>query len=204
MKSVVYKRPELLQVSKEERAHLFGAAPFALGVVEELVLANLSDVEIAGFRVAEHQTADAGMGLHGTVLCQSDADGRKVDELVEIEVEALVGQAGVTHSRTDALEAFGVEVGDGKLLIGCIAPVEFADGFVRPFNSGFREAVGEGLAQQMLVGISLGRAFCIQLLDALVGAGCKHSDLVSETLSVDGADEVSETEERGLLLAKEG
>ena len=45
---------------------------FPSSVVFDLIFRNFVDAEIAGFRMGEVQAADAGCGMHGEALCQSD------------------------------------------------------------------------------------------------------------------------------------
>lgn len=171
-----------------------------MGIVTELVLANLSDAEVVGFWMTDHQTADAGVRLHRTVLCQTDTDGRKINEPVEVEVEALVRQTGIAHSGANALKAFCVKVGDGELLIGRIAPVELTDGLVGALGGGFRQAVSKGLAQQMLVVVL---AF-IQMLYGLIRTGSEDADTIADALGIDRTEEIGKTKIRSFLLAQKG
>ena len=81
-----------------------------MSVVLQLVFAYRTDAEIMRLRVADHQTADTGVREHGAMFRKADADGGKVDQTVEIKVEALVWQTGVSYCRTDSLKVFCVEV----------------------------------------------------------------------------------------------
>ena len=117
----------------------------ATGVVDELVFANATDGKVVGFGVCDHQAADAGMRLHGAMLGKADADGGEIDEVVEVEVEALIGQAGIAHGRTDALETLGVKIRDAEVLIRSISPVELTDGLMCTFYGRFSQAVGKCL-----------------------------------------------------------
>lgn len=63
-----------------------------MGIVEKLVFADLADGEIPGLGMGEHQTRDAGMGLHGTTLREVDTNLMHIDKLVDHEVQTGVGQ----------------------------------------------------------------------------------------------------------------
>lgn len=173
----------------------------AAGVVEELVFANRADGEVTGLGMGNHEAADAGMGKHGAMLGETYADGGEVDEAVEVEVEALVGKAGIAHGRTDALESLGMEVGNGEIFVRGITPIVLADGLMGAFDGSLGQAVGEGLAEQVAVGIGIGRAFSVEAFYVLIGAGGKDADAVVKAFGVDGTDEVGEAEKRLGLLA---
>ena len=62
-----------LQISRKKATHDGFGESAAMGIVAQLLLVNLADREIAGGRMAEHQTTGGGMRVHGTTLCQRDA-----------------------------------------------------------------------------------------------------------------------------------
>ena len=177
-----------MDVGGEEGAHHFGSASFALGVVEELVFTDASDGEIMGLGMGYHQAADTRMGAHGSVLGEADADGFEIDDTVEVEVEALVGQAGVTHGRTNALETLGMEVGNGQMLVGRITPIRFAHSLMSAFYSRFGQTVGKRLTEHVLIVVLL-----MALLNALLGRCNEYADTIHDSLGIDGADEICET-----------
>ena len=119
------------------------------------------------------------MGEHGSILGQADAYGGEVDEAIEVEVEALVGQAGITYGGTDALEMLCEQVVDGEFLVGGISPVVLADGLVSALCGGFGQAVGQRLAEQVAVFVGLLRSVLVQVLDGGVGSGAEDSYAVA-------------------------
>ena len=92
--------------------------------------------------------------MHGSVFCQGDADALHVQQVVQDEVDGLVGQGRVAHGGADALEAFGQQVGDGQVLVRSVAPGCLADVLVHLLCGGFGQAVAEGLDEQVAVGVA--------------------------------------------------
>ena len=62
------------------------------GIVTELVLTNLTNGEITGLRMGEHETRDTGMGFHGTTLSETDANLTHVDQIVDDEIQTGIGE----------------------------------------------------------------------------------------------------------------
>ena len=63
-----------------------------MSIVAELVFAYLSDGEVSGLRVGNHQTRYTRVGLHGTTLGETDTDLFHIYEIVENEVQTRVWQ----------------------------------------------------------------------------------------------------------------
>lgn len=194
----------LSEVGGEVGTEVVGGAMLAAGVVEELVFADGADGEVTGLGMGNHEAADAGMGEHGAMLGETYADGGEVDEAVEVEVEALVGKAGIAHGRTDALESLGMEVGNGEIFVRGITPIVLADGLMSAFDGSLGQAVGKGLTEQVAVGIGFVSPFCVEVFYAFIGAGGKDADAVADAFGVDGTYEVGQAEKRLRLLAEEG
>ena len=139
------------------------------------------------------------MRLHSSVFGQADADSGEVDETVEIEVEALVGETGIADSRTNTLKTLRVEVGNGQLFIGRIPPIELTNRLVSTLYSGFSQAVSKGLTEQPLVVV---RVF-IQMLYGFISTGRKDTDTVANAFGIDGANEIGQAKEGLRLLTQE-
>ena len=103
--------------------------------------------------VSQHQTADAGMGLHRTTLSQSDTDLFHIKQIVENEVQTSIGQRRITHSGTNALEFLDKHLWNGQLLIFGIAPELLSNLFMYAFSSSLSQTIGQQLRQHLLIGI---------------------------------------------------
>ena len=124
-----------------------------MGIVTELVFADLSDREVTGLRMGKHQARDAGVGFHGATLGETDADLFHVYEIVEDKVKAGVWQRGITYGRTDALKLLHEHIRDGEVFILRITPVFLSDLFVHTFCSRLSQTVCEELRHHFLIGV---------------------------------------------------
>ena len=144
-----------LEVGGEEAAEELEGKASAGGVIAELVFTDFTNGEITGLEMGEHQTRDTGMGLHGTTLSETDANLFHVDQIVDDEVETGVGEGGVTHGRTNALELLDEHVGDGEVFVGSVPPKFFTNLFVHTFSGGLSKAVGQELGHHFEIGVGV-------------------------------------------------
>ena len=91
--------------------------------------------------------------MHGSVFCEGDADAFQVQQVVEEEIDRLVGQGRIAYGGAYALETFRQQVGDGEGFVGGISPSLAADMPVHLLYGGFGQTVGEGLEKQLPVGV---------------------------------------------------
>ena len=103
--------------------------------------------------MGEHEATDAGVGAHGSALGEVDAYLTEVQELVEQEVHAGVGQRGVAHGGAYALELLAVQLGYGELLAGGVAPDLPSHLLVQPLGGGLGQPVGQQLGHELAVGV---------------------------------------------------
>ena len=98
------------------------------------------------------------MGLHHSCLREMNAYRRHTDELVENEIDAGVGQRGITNGRSNALIPFVVQIFGCQLLIRCIAPIGFPHLFVHFFSRTLGQTLGQDLRHhlQIVVGFIIG------------------------------------------------
>jgi len=120
-----------------------------------LIFTDFADGEITGLGMGEHQARDTGMGLHGSTLSETDTNLFHVDQVVDDEVQAGVGQRGITHGRTNALELLDEHVGDGEVFVCGIPPKFFTNLFVHAFGSCLCEAVGQELGHHFEIGVGV-------------------------------------------------
>lgn len=139
------------EIGGEEAAAEFKGKAATVGVVTELVFAYFADGEITGLRMGEHEAGDTGVGLHSATLGETDADLFHIEEVVEDEIQAGVGQRGITHGRTDALELFDEHVRYGKFFILRITPVFLSDLFVHTFCRSLSKTVCKELGHHFFV-----------------------------------------------------
>lgn len=109
-----------------------------------------------------HQAANRGMGVHGSVLGQGDADLLHVKQCVQQEIDGLVGQRRIAHGGTNALILLLQQLGNGKRFIGSISPCFFAHIFVQLLRACFGKPVRQCLYKEMLVGVVLVEFFGIR------------------------------------------
>ena len=81
--AVDHRSKELLGLLKRDVA--------AVSVVDELLFVNLADGEIVCFGMGKHKARNAAVGAHGAILGEGDAYVREVQQLVDEEVDGLVG-----------------------------------------------------------------------------------------------------------------
>ena len=93
----------------EEAAQLGGLHTATQGVVGELVVADAPNGKIARLRMGNDKPADGGLGLHGAVFGELDADLGEGAELVEDEDDAQVGHARIANGRAQAREGVALE-----------------------------------------------------------------------------------------------
>ena len=122
------------------------------------------------------------MWTHGTALGETDAYLLHVNQLVEQEVQAGIGQRGVAYGRPYALEVLLVQLFDTQLFVCGIAPVLLAHRFVHAFGSSLGQTVGQQLCHHFLIGVVLEFGFHTD-----VGTGGKEAYAVAG-----GPDEVSQ------------
>ena len=144
-----------LEVGGEEAAEELEGKASAGGVIAELVFTDFADGEITGLGMGEHQARDTGMGLHGTTLCETDANLFHIDQVVDDEVQTGVGQRGVTNGWPNALELLDEHVGDGEVFVGSIPPKFFTNLFVHTFSGSLSKAVGQELGHHLLIGVGV-------------------------------------------------
>lgn len=83
--------------SGHEPAQPLGVFATATGIVQQLLLADGSHGKMSGGGMSQDEAAGAGMRLHGAVLGERDVERGEIKHTVEQEVEALVGQRGISH-----------------------------------------------------------------------------------------------------------
>ena len=98
-----------------------------------------------------HQAAGAGMGLHGSTLSKADTHTLEIKQTAQQEVQALVGQRRIAHSRAPSLVAFLEELFDGEILVRRIAPQLAAHKKVSHFSSRFSQTVGQCLTEKTMI-----------------------------------------------------
>ena len=110
--------------------------------------------------MSDVETADGGLGVHGTILGEGDANGGEVYHFSQAENGFLIGQAGISYGWTYA------------------GPMNLA---VQVFTGSFHQAVAKGLEEQGIV-----VADSLLLLDGfkavdecLTDGGSKESDVVA-------------------------
>ena len=106
-----------------------------------------------------HQTAHAGVGLHGTTLRETDADLFHVDEFVEHEIQAGVWQRRITHGRSDALELLDKHLRNCQLFVFSITPIFLSHLFMHPFCSSLSQPISQQLCHHLLVRIGVEISF---------------------------------------------
>ena len=93
--------------------------------------------------MGHHQSADTGVGLHGTTLRQTDTDLFHVNQFVDHEIQACIRQRGITHSRTDTLEFLNEHFRNRQMLILGIAPDILPHLLMHPFRSSLSQTVSQ-------------------------------------------------------------
>ena len=101
--------------------------------------------------------------MHRAVFGQADAYPAEVQQAVDEEVDRLVGQRRIAHGRADALELLLQQGGYGQVFVGGISPGGAAHVEVHALCGGFGQAVGQGLYQQLPVGIVAAGSFRLSL-----------------------------------------
>ena len=123
-------------------------------------------------------------------------------QFVEHEVDTRVGQRGIAHSWTYALELLAQQLVDGELFIGSITPPMASHLKVHLLDRGLSQPVGEGLRQQPLV-LVVG----VFLLHGGIDGDGEHPHPVGHTLGA-RTNEVGERQAHALsvrpLLAEHG
>ena len=143
------------EIGSEEAAEEFEGKTAAGGVIAKLVFTNLTDGEITGLGMGEHEARDTGMGLHGATLCETDAYLTHVDQIVDDEVQTGVGERGVTHGWTDALELLNKHIGDGEILVFGIPPKIFTNLFVHARGGCLFKTVGQEPGHHLAIGVGV-------------------------------------------------
>ena len=135
------------------------------------------------------------MRAHGAALSERDANLGEAEQAVELEVKAGIGQRGIAHGGTDALETLLMKLSDAELLVGRIAPIAAAHLEVHQLGCRLGQTVGQQLGHHLLVGVrgEVGR-------HGAVDARGKEAHAVG-----DRTDEVGQTEAgTARLLAQQG
>ena len=105
--------------------------------------------------MGNHQTADTGMGLHGTALRQADTNLFHIDLLIKHEVQTGIRQRGITHSWTDALKLFDKHLRNRQLLILGITPNILSYLLMHPFCCCLSQTVSQQLCHHFLIRIGI-------------------------------------------------
>ena len=100
-----------------------------------------------------HQTRHAGMRFHGPTLRQSDAYLVEIKNLIEQEIETGIGQRRITHSRTNALELFDVELLHREIFVRRIAPIGLAHSFMHTLCGSLCQTICQQLYHHLLISV---------------------------------------------------
>ena len=138
----------LSQIGSEERPQPVGGHAAAPGIVGQSFFADTPYGEVAHGGMTEHQSGHGGCGLHHAVFRQVHADVAEVDEAVHQENKALVGQRRIAHGGPAPLIGFSKETLGIEVLVGGIAPVGAAHGFMQAFGGGLGHHLGVGAGAQ--------------------------------------------------------
>ena len=103
----------------------------------------------------EVETRDARRRQHREVLGQRDALRRRVEQLEEARLLAVVGAGGIAERRTDAAVALGELILERELLVLAVAPLA-PHARVQPLGERLGEPIGERLHQDRVVVVEFG------------------------------------------------
>lgn len=198
----------------EEFAQTFGCEASAARIVGQLVVGHGSNGEVSGSGMRQNESASRGVWLHHAVLREVYAELFEGQVARKVEDETLVGERGIAHRGTYALESLVEEIvemwlkigraGLWRRLVGGIAPQASAHLSVEHLGCSLGQSVLDGLHEEHI-------ARAAGTLVACADAGGKESNAVADVLRI-GVTlrryEVGQTQTgltaAGVLLAQEG
>ena len=151
--------------------------------------------------MSEHQSRHTGMGCHHSAFRESDAHLLHIEELVDEEICTRIRQRRIADGWPDALILLPMLLFDGKMFIGCIAPVGLSYLFVQFLGSSLCQSVAQGLCHHVEIII-----VPVGIHDSSIYRRTEHPNLVFLPVS-QRANEISQTEircarSRRMLLAE--
>src|SRR5260370_10526276 len=87
------------EIGGQPAFHFLDCLPFSPGVACDLVLAQAPDREVMGLGMREIQAAHACRRRHRRVLGPVDAEGRRIQQVEQLELLTVVGTCGMAESR---------------------------------------------------------------------------------------------------------
>src|SRR3954468_13735077 len=143
-----FLRRNIIQHRRQPAFGLGHAHALARGVVLDLVALDLADAEIEAFGVREVKSRHRRARPHCKALRQIYA-GRVlgVEQRKQRCLLRVIGLSGIAGRRADAGILLEDQLIRGESFVRRIAPEFLADALVHPLGKGFREAIGQRLAQ---------------------------------------------------------
>mmetsp|Transcript_30482 Transcript_30482/g.79140 ORF Transcript_30482/g.79140 Transcript_30482/m.79140 type:complete len:974 (-) Transcript_30482:1460-4381(-) len=189
----------IAQVGAHPLLRLLELLALAAGILGDLVLADLTHLEVRRALVGEDERRDRGRGQHRERVGQRDV--RLLVRLEQLPHEGLlrvVGLRRVARRGADAL-VLGLEhVIGGELLVGRVRPELRAHLEVEVLGEGLGEAIGDGLHHDALVVVVLAAQLGADLLAAEARRDGEGADVVRLARAL-GRDEVGHGVVDGVL-----
>src|SRR6266498_3682138 len=170
----------VIQVLSEPSLDFVNVQAFTLTVIGNLITLNLTQTEIARFRMGEVKAAHARSRPHRVRLRDLNSCIRlDAEQAPQCALLGVVGAGRVSCGGPNAAIFFVNKVFDAQVLGRAVAPF-IADAFVQAFGKSLSQAIRKSLSHDRVVVIVLGSIAIAEFLQSDAAGHCECADVIAQ------------------------